>query len=31
MVDFPTFAALIHRGERSNMRADRRIGQEGAR
>ncbi|KMS58673.1 hypothetical protein V473_01995 [Sphingobium cupriresistens LL01] len=29
MVDFPNFAALIRRGERSNMRA-RRNGQEGA-
>lgn len=30
MVDYPIFAALIRKGERSNMRAGR-IGQEGAR
>jgi hypothetical protein len=30
MVDYPNFAALILRGDRSNMR-DGRIGQEGAR
>jgi hypothetical protein len=30
MVDIPKFAALIRKGERSNMRAGR-TGQEGAR
>jgi hypothetical protein len=30
MVDFPTFAALIRKGERSNMRAGR-TGQKGTR